>query len=238
MNASNTLNELETLPPAMPLPTLVLTLLAVVVGAFAAVVALPAWLPGLSLSLLGSTPKVYWYLSRASALVAYGLLWVSMVLGVLITNKLARVWPGGPTAFDLHQHASLLGLAFVLFHALILMGDHYIAYTLTQVFTPFASVNYRVVWVGLGQVGFYLLVLVALSFYVRSIIGTRTWRVIHFLSFAVYGLALVHGIWSGTDSKLSWIREGYWITGSVLLFLIVYRVLAGLFLSRRVVKVR
>src|SRR5687768_7961167 len=47
-------------------------LLAAVVGAFAAVVVVPRWLPGLSSSLLGPEPKAYWYLARSSALVAFG----------------------------------------------------------------------------------------------------------------------------------------------------------------------
>ncbi|MBI4771873.1 MAG: hypothetical protein HY784_16035 [Chloroflexi bacterium] len=95
-------NELDTLPPAMSLGTLLLMLLAVAAGAFAAVVALPALLPGLSASLLGPAPKAYWYLSRASAWVAYVLLWLSMAFGLSLTNKMTRIWPGGPTAFDLH----------------------------------------------------------------------------------------------------------------------------------------
>ena len=37
----------------------------------------------------GVEPKAYWYLSRSSAIVAYILLWISMVLGLAITNKLA-----------------------------------------------------------------------------------------------------------------------------------------------------
>ena len=139
----STQEEIDALPPAMSLPLLIVMLLAVVAGAFAAAVVLPNWLPGLSQSLLGSEPKAYWYLSRASALVAYTLVWVSMATGLIITNKLARLWPGGPIAFDLHQYTSLLGLAFGLFHALILIGDKYINYTLAQILIPFNSVGYK-----------------------------------------------------------------------------------------------
>src|SRR5689334_13109969 len=105
----NSTQEYEQLPAAVPLYTVLLMLLAIAAGVFAAVVALPRWLPGLSASLLGPEPKVYWYLSRSSAVVAYLLLWCSMATGLAISNRLARIWPGGPTAFDLHQHTSLLG---------------------------------------------------------------------------------------------------------------------------------
>ena len=66
-----TKDELDTLPPAMPWQALVVMLLAVAFGAFAAAVILPNWLPGLSASLLGTEPKAYWYLSRASAMNAF-----------------------------------------------------------------------------------------------------------------------------------------------------------------------
>lgn len=129
----------DDLQSSVALSTFFTLLVAAVLGAFAAVVALPQWLPGLSASLLGSEPKAYWYLSRSSALVAFGLLWLSMLLGLSITSKAARIWPGGPTIFDAHQFTSLLGLVFGLFHGLILLGDAYIDYSLAQVLLPFAS---------------------------------------------------------------------------------------------------
>ena len=146
----------------------------------------------------------------------------------MISNKMARLWPGGPVAFDLHQYTSLLGLALAVFHALILMGDRYIHFGLQQVFVPFSSVEYRPVWVGLGQVAFYMMAVVALSFYVRRRIGNRSWRLIHYLSFVTYLLALGHGIFSGTDSGTAWASYMYWTSGGVFLFLLIYRVLAAM----------
>src|SRR5690242_11991815 len=153
--------EHDPLPPAISLYALVLMLFAIGAGVLAAIVLLPAALPDLSSSLLRQEPKAYWYLSRSSAVVAYLLLWISMASGITISNKLAQIWLGGPTAFDLHQYTSLLGLGFALFHALILMGDQYINYTLGQVLVPFASDTYRPLWVGLGQIGWYGLAIVS-----------------------------------------------------------------------------
>src|SRR6476646_6603183 len=99
-------DTLDNTPPGMSLRAMLTLPLAVAAGAALAVAVLPSLLPGLSDSFAGSAPKAYWYLARASALVAFSLLWLAMALGLSITNKLARVWPGGPTAFELHQHAS------------------------------------------------------------------------------------------------------------------------------------
>jgi predicted ferric reductase len=203
-------------------------LLAIAAGFCAAVLALPHWVPQLTRTLLGTDPKAYWYLSRGAAFVALGLLWISMALGLLITDRLARSWPGTPAAFAFHEYASLLGLAFAVFHALILLGDRYINYRLAQILLPFASVNYHPIWVGLGQIGLYVWAVVSGTFYVRQWIGQGTWRFIHFASFFMFVVALIHGLASGTDSSAPWAQWLYWLLGGSLLLLTFYRILAGL----------
>jgi len=225
MNRNQPLSKEEEFPNAMSLTTFLLILVAAAGGALAAILVLPLWLPGLESSLMGSAPQVFWFLSRSSALVAYGLLWLSMCLGLMITNKMARLWPGGPLAFELHQHTSLLGVAFALFHGLILLGDRYLNPSLIQVVLPFGMVGYHPIWVGLGQVGFYFMAVVAFSFYVRKQITPRIWRSVHFLSFVSFAFALLHGITSGTDTSAIWVQGMYWGTGMIFLFLLIYRVL-------------
>ena len=200
----------------------------IIAGVILSVVILPAWLPNLVNSLLGTEPKAYWYLSRAAAITSYGLLWISMVMGVSITNKMAVIWPGGPAARDIHQFTSLLGLGFAFFHGLILMGDAYISFNLVQVLLPFSNASYRPFWVGMGQIGFYLWGMVVLSFYARRLIGQRVWRGLHFLSFAAFATALLHGIFSGTDSGTVWMSGLYWASGSILSALTFYRVVRAI----------
>jgi predicted ferric reductase len=219
--------EYADLPAAVSLGSLTLMVLAATIGALSAVIVLPQLLPGLTQSLLGSEPKAYWYLSRSSAFVAYILMWLSVVFGLLMTNKLARMWPGGPTAFDLHQHTSLLSLAFALFHALILMGDTYIQASLASILIPFAYEGYEPLWVGVGQVSLYLLALIGLSFYIKPWIGRSAWRVIHFLSFALFLMAMLHGLYSGSDSESIFAQVVYWGSAASTLFLTIYRVLVA-----------
>lgn len=208
--------------------TFVLILLAIVLGTLAAVVILPSWMPNLAASLMGPEPKAFWFLSRASSFVAMSLMWVTMALGLTITNKLARIWPGAPAAFAIHEYVSLLGLGFGIFHALVLLGDHYIQFSLSQVLVPFATTGYKPLLVGLGQVGFYVWLLVALSFYIRSRIGAKLWRTIHYISFISYCMAFYHGFTSGTDTNTIWAQAYYWISGGSLLFLLVYRIIISL----------
>ncbi len=219
--------------PAIPFHTFVLLLFSAAAGASAAITILPKILPAMSASLEGSTPQAFWFMSRSSAIVAYILLWLSMVFGVMITNKMARVWPGGPAAVDLHEYASLLGMVFAVFHGMILMGDHYIHFSLGQVFVPFANPAYRPLWVGIGQLNLYLWAVIAFSFYVRRRITPRRWRLIHYLSFLSYLMGLFHGIYSGTDTPAHWAHYLYWASGALLLFLFIYRILTVVFKPSR-----
>lgn len=172
------------------------------------------------------TTNSMWNLSRATAFVAYVLLWLSMLFGLAITNRFARLWPGGPAANAVHEQTSLLGLGFTLVHVLALLGDTYIGFSLPQLFLPFAS-SYAPFWVGLGQLGLILMALVTGSFYLRRQIGTSTWRTLHYASFAVFVLALAHGIWSGSDSGALWAIVLYAGSAVSVLVMTVYRVLAS-----------
>jgi predicted ferric reductase len=218
-------NEYES---SLSAQTFIFVLLAITLGTLAAVIVLPSWMPNLAASLLGTDPKAFWYLSRGSAFVALSLLWLSMALGLTITNKLARTWPGAPAAFAIHEYVSLLGLGFSIFHALVLLGDHYIKFTLAQVLLPFAATSFKPLLVGLGQIGFYAWLLIALSFYVRGRIGPKTWRAIHYVSFLTYVAALYHGLSTGTDSSTTWAQMYYWVSGISLLFLLIHRIVVTL----------
>ena len=203
----------------------VIGLVVMILGVAGAVFVLPLWAPSLAGTLVGDSPKAYLYMSRGAALVAYTLLWLSVALGVSMTSKVSRVWPGGPTAFELHQFASLWAIAYALFHVVILLGDRYMAYTPLQLALPFGSVNYEPLAVGLGQIALYIMLPVTFSFYVRQHIGQRVWRLVHYASFAVYLLATVHGLQAGTDSRAVPIVAMYIVSGATIIFLTMYRIL-------------
>jgi predicted ferric reductase len=203
-------------------------LLLLGIGAVGAVIGMaivnPGVLRAIVQSFAGADATGYWNFSRATAFSGYILLWISMLLGLAVTKRIGRVWPGGPALTDLHEYVSLLGIGMSLLHVVSLLGERYITYTWQELFIPFASAVYRPFWVGLGQVGFYLLLIVTFSFYVRRRIGYKTWRSLHFLSFLVFVLALVHGIFSGSDTGAPWVSFLYSFSGATTLLLTLYRI--------------
>jgi DMSO/TMAO reductase YedYZ heme-binding membrane subunit len=64
--------------------------------------------------------------------------------------------------------------------------------------------TYRPVPVGLGIAGFYLMLLLSVSFYIRRAIGQKNFRLFHYASFLAFALATLHGVLAGTDSGPLW----------------------------------
>jgi DMSO/TMAO reductase YedYZ heme-binding membrane subunit len=56
-------------------------------------------------------------------------------------------------------------------------------------------------WVGFGTLALDLLAAVAVTSYFRHRLPERGWRVVHLLSYALWPMALVHGIALGTSSE-------------------------------------
>jgi predicted ferric reductase len=165
--------------------------------------------------------QLWWYVTRASGIVAYLLLWFSMVLGLAVTSKYLDRLLDRVFTYDFHQFISLLSIAFVFLHVAVLLLDRYLPYTLWQTLVPFIS-PYRPIWVGVGVIGFYLTLLVTITFYIRNRIGMRAFRLIHFLSLIGYLGATLHGVYAGTDSPLAAMQLLYKGTALVVVFLTVF----------------
>ena len=210
-------------------------LLGALAAALLGMIAAPSFVLAWLNAMFGATPKVFWYISRMSGLMAYFLVWLSVMLGLSVTNKLGRLWPGGPAVVDLHQFTSLLALSFVAVHIVVLLGDQYIGYSLSQLLIPFASAEYRPFWVGLGQLAAYIAIPVSASFYLRKHIGYAMWRTIHYGTFLLYALVTVHSLMSGTDTQNPLMLGMYAVTGVSVLVMLFYRVRVATLSPRRAV---
>jgi predicted ferric reductase len=146
--------------------------------------------------------QLWWYVTRASGLVAYLLLWLSTAWGLGVSSKIFDPLLTRDYTYDFHQYLSLFSLGFVALHVIVLMLDRYLPFSIFQVLVPFTS-SYRPLWVGLGVISLYLLALVTVTFYLRKRIGMRAFRLIHVLSLLGYLGVTLHALFAGTDSTLS-----------------------------------
>jgi methionine sulfoxide reductase heme-binding subunit len=144
-----------------------------------------------------------WYLTRASGAVTLVLLTVSVVLGVLDVQRVSSErWPR--FVIDaVHRNVSLLVLVLLALHIVTSVLDGFAPISLLDAVIPLHS-TYRPLWLGLGAFAFDLLLAVAITSVVRARLGHRTWRAVHWLAYAAWPVALVHGLGTGTDASTVW----------------------------------
>jgi predicted ferric reductase len=150
---------------------------------------------------LDKDEKLAWHLVRSSGVVAYILLLASTVWGLFISSQFIKDWSPGPISLTLHATISWLALLLGLGHGLLLLFDDYFTYTLADILVPFTG-PYRPDVVGLGTLAFWVIVIVSLSFPLKKRIGHKTWKRLHYASYAAFGMVSVHGLLAGTDGNL------------------------------------
>lgn len=149
-------------------------------------------------------PSAYWYLARATGIVSLLLLTASVVLGVL--GPLRFTVPGRWPRFaidTLHRDVSLLVIAVLVIHIVTSVLDGFAPINLLDAVLPFRSA-YRPLWMGLGAFSFDFLLALVITSLVRRRLGYRAWRAIHWLAYASWPVAVLHGLGSGSDTKAWW----------------------------------
>lgn len=174
--------------------------------------------------LLTATDKHFWYLSRASGVIAYTLFWLAVVFGLLLSTRLGKHF-NAARVFALHQYLSLIAVGFAAFHAGILLADNFLNLNLWQILLPFGFQTERV-GVALGQLGFWLLFICTFSFYIKKYIGQSAWRWLHFLTFMVYMFISIHVFMVGSDSRALPLLLFYAGSQTLVFLLMTYRLVA------------
>jgi len=150
-----------------------------------------------------TSDKAYWFISRSSGVLAYLLLTFGVLWGLIQSSNFLRPIIPPLLALGLHSFLNWGGLVMGALHALILLGDNYIKMTLGDVVIPFIG-PYQPLLVGLGIVGFYLMFLLASSFYARKWLGQKNFHNLHYASYPTYLLVTWHSLGVGTDSNTLW----------------------------------
>ena len=149
--------------------------------------------------------QLMWFASRGSGLALLLLFTAVMVAGALNSGRLGTTrWPRFAVA-AVHRNLSLLALAFLAVHVATAVIDTYAGIGWLDAVLPFGSV-YRPVWLGLGALAGDLLIAIVLTSLLRVRIGLRTWKVLHYASYACWPLAVIHGLGTANyDARISWV---------------------------------
>jgi methionine sulfoxide reductase heme-binding subunit len=149
-------------------------------------------------------PSAYWYVARGTGAVSLLLLTGSVVLGILDSVRFTAGprWPR--FAIDaVHRDLSLLVLVVLAIHIVTSVLDGFAPITLLDGVIPFAT-PYRPLWMAFGTLSFDLLLAIAITSLVRRRLGYRAWRAVHWLAYASWPVAVLHGLGTGSDVKQWW----------------------------------
>ena len=170
---------------------------------------------------LSSSPAI-WYAARASGVAAYVVLSIVVSLGLTLGKKAQSPrWPRFSIE-EVHRFGGLLVGSLIGIHVLAIAIDSFLPFSLTQLLVPFTA-SYRPLWTGLGIAAAELLVALAITNHYRRRLPYRFWRRAHYLNFAVWGFASLHGLMGGTDRGAPWLAILYGLCVATVLMLLLWR---------------
>lgn len=166
----------------------------------------------------------WWYLARASGLVAWALLSISVLWGLLLSTRVFDRSISPKWITDLHRFVGGTAVLFTLMHVGTLMADSYVHFGAKEILVPFASA-WRPVAVAWGVIAFWIIAAVEGTSLLMKHLPRRVWHAIHLSSFVLFFVATTHAITAGTDARSPAFVIGCTAVISTVLLLTLVRVL-------------
>ena len=167
-----------------------------------------------------------WFLTRSSGMVALIFLTGSVALGVVTSVGWSSVrWPRFIT-IAVHRNISLIAMVLLGFHIATTVLDGYAPIGWLDAVVPFRSA-YRPIWLGLGALGFDLLLAVIVTSLLRRHLSYAAWKAVHWASWAAWPLAVLHGLGTGSDSMNGWSQVIYVACAAVVIAACWWRIAVG-----------
>ena len=159
-------------------------------------------------------PHLWWYVTRASAVVAWVLLTVSVVLGILLSTRVMRKIDNPAWLQDLHRFVSGLAVVMVVLHMASLMLDSFAHLSVAEILVPGAtqgsdvvSMQQKTIPIALGILAFYLLIAVQGTSWFMNRLPRKLWKGIHYASYGALILVMFHAGFTGTDVSELWYKS-------------------------------
>ena len=139
-----------------------------------------------------------WEVARVAALTAFAVLVASMLTGIATRTAMFSPIARNRAMVALHQFLSWFWVPLVVVHVGGIVLDHTARVGVLDVVVPF-RVSYASTAVGLGTVGFLLLVLTLVTSLLRHHMSQRLWRWLHRLTYPMVVVFLLHAQLAGSD---------------------------------------
>jgi DMSO/TMAO reductase YedYZ heme-binding membrane subunit len=144
--------------------------------------------------------KIPWYVARSSGIVAWALILLTIVWGLLLATRVLGRRPAPAWLLSLHRYLGALAVAFVGVHVAAILLDTYSNFSLVNVLVPFTG-SWHPLAVAWGIVGMYLLAAIEITSLLRNRMSKRAWHAVHLLSYFLFATTTVHMLTAGTDAR-------------------------------------
>ena len=142
--------------------------------------------------------QLLWLTSRAAALTAFFVLAAALVTGQALRSAMFEGAMRNRDLSSVHRFLTVCWVPFVSLHVLAMTLDAVARISPADLIIPF-RIAYAPLAIGLGTVGFDLLLIVTFTGYLRRYLDPLAWRWLHRLSYPMFGVFALHGLLSGTD---------------------------------------
>lgn len=169
--------------------------------------------------------EALWAFGRASGIVALILFTVTVVLGIV--TRSGRPLPGIPrfSVSLVHRNVSLVAVVFLVLHVGTLLFDSYANLSVIDVVVPFVG-SFKPFWQGLGTVAFDLVAAIVVTALLRRRLGQRVFRFVHWFTYAMWPIAVLHAVGNGTNGTSGWFLLLAVVSAVVVALVVIWRLSA------------
>jgi sulfoxide reductase heme-binding subunit YedZ len=169
-------------------------------------------------------PQIWWYIARASGIIAWLFITASVLWGIMLSTKLFPAHRRPAWLLDLHRGLGALSVLFVATHVAALIADNWIHFDIVDVVVPFAS-EWKPWQVALGVFAMWGLVIVEVTSIAMKRLPKKVWRGIHFTSYLTFLLTSLHGTFAGTDATNTLYVATTMVATAALVGAVLYRII-------------
>lgn len=150
--------------------------------------------------------------AHAAGYLAYGLMFATVVWGVMTTTGTVRRSVNRQTIYGAHMVLSIMAMCATALHAMSHLFTHTGAYTVMQLLVPFAS-PFKIT---LGVVSFEFMVVAATSVWLQRRLSYHRWHRLHRIGYPAYVLVIGHVMLSAHHLSDGAIVIAMAVTGAIV----------------------
>jgi predicted ferric reductase len=168
----------------------------------------------------------FWFIARITGLTAFAVLSLSVLSGEALRTSVLDFLAKNRAVRKLHDFTTPLWLPLVFAHVIALLFDKTARIQPINVVVPFLT-DYGELPIGLGTIAFDIVMVVAITSWLRSKMNNTLWTWIHRTSYIGFVALFFHAALSGTDFDAPLVSAIAWSTAAGLAILGISRIVWG-----------